>query len=374
MTTQPDIIDERGGFTSASNAEYDLLCQGRHLAQKGKTAGPESADASHGRLIHDALRTGDTSKLSIEQHDIYESCVTIENKLLMELFPEMAHSKEQIKAWREERLWVTITATGHKHSAKPDVVYRFGQRALIIEYKTLAGEIPESPKNQQLRDQAVLVSGNKIVSDIAVAVIQPLVTHSPEVCYYAREDLKRAETEMFARVNASHDPTAKRTAGEAQCKFCLARNECADYQKFAGSMVPHMLSLLDVPVVAWSPDQRAMFLDKAKVAQKWLDETQSEMKRLMAEDPHAVTGYILKPGVIRESVTNAQGVYERFSELGGTAEQFLQTVTVKKGELKEQLSAVTKKKGKELNSMMSTLLEGMVEAKQTAPTIEKVIK
>lgn len=372
LVTRPPE-DERRGGTSASNAEYDLLCAGRFLAQRGKEE-KESDDAAHGRVIHHALATGDTSKLSIEQHDIYESCVTIENKLIANLFPELAEgtNKQQLKVWRETRIYCGVPPNKYLHSGMPDVVYRVGTRAVIFEYKTLAGDIPSSPTNLQLRDQAVLVRGHLIVPEIAVAVIQPLVTHSPEICFYGPEDLKRSEDEMFARVNASYDPGAKRTPGEAQCKYCLAKRDCAEYQKFAGSMVPNMLSILDVPVSAWTPQQKAQFLDRAPIAKKWLEDGIDEMKRTLKENPAAIPGYGLKEGATREMITNPQAVYERFSELGGTADQFLQCVKVTKSELKEQVGAVTKAKGKTLNSHMETLLEGLVEVKQNEPSIVKV--
>ena len=375
MNQQLDLndphLDERRGCTSASNAEADSLCQGRFQAQKGKTS-VETDDAKHGQKIHEALRTGDTSGLTHEQRDIYDSCIQIETKIIAQLFPELAEGNAKPKLWRETRKFCIVPPANREHSAKPDVVYRLAQRALIIEYKTLAGEVPDSPYNLQLRDQAVLVRGDLLVSDIAVVVIQPLVTHTPEICFYSTDDLKRAEAEMFARVNASHDPNAKRTAGDVQCKFCLAKNDCMEYQKWAGSSVPGMLSLLDVPTSAWTPEQKLQFLDRASIAQKWLDETKESIKAELKENPSAIPGYGLKEGNKRESITDPQAVYDRFSAAGGSAEQFLKTVTVKKGELKEQLAAVTGNKGKSLELDLRKLLDGLVEIKQNEPSIVKV--
>jgi hypothetical protein len=120
-----------------------------------------------------------------------------------------------------------------QHSGQLDAVYRKGTKALIIEYKSLAGELPESSRNMQLRDQAVLYDFNcPMLSEVAVAVVQPLVTHSPEICVYTREHLARARDELYARVRASNDPNAPRKAGEAQCKWCRALTTCHEALKW----------------------------------------------------------------------------------------------------------------------------------------------
>ena len=61
---------ERGKFTSASNAEPDSLCQGRHQAQLGiaeEKTGDDAEYAAHGNVIHAALAKGDPTGLSLEQ-------------------------------------------------------------------------------------------------------------------------------------------------------------------------------------------------------------------------------------------------------------------------------------------------------------------
>lgn len=370
-----DPIDERRGATSASNATADNLCQGRHLAQKG-IPDKSSKDAAHGNLIHAAL-AGDAEALAtmtVEQRDIYDACQKIEAREVEKAF---GADWKQAKVWKEQRFWLRFQADVAEnklmleHSAKPDKVYRLGNRALVIEYKTLTGDVPTAPNNLQGRDQVCLVSGHLLVHEVAFLVIQPLVTHTPEICVYVKEDIERALKEMVSRITASNTPGAPRLAGSPQCDFCKAKVNCVEYNKWAGGNVPMMLHLLDVPIANWTPEQRGEFCDLESVAREWLDNCKNEMKEGLANDPKFVAGWMLKPGNMIETITNPAGVFARFAELGGTEKQFLEAVSVVKTKLKEQLAALTHLKGKALDGSMSSLTEGYTHTKQNAPSLVK---
>lgn len=366
--------DVRGGWTSASSAAADAACPGRHIAQRGLTS-PQSDDAAHGSAIHRALAIRDSAGLTLDQQEVYDDIVRIEDLKVKELFAQLGGTP---KVTREQRLWVTfmdqVSKRQFSHSCQYDVLYRLETLGLLVEYKSLQGDVPESPRNLQLRDQVVIVAGQPaaLLTEVAVMVIQPLVTHTPEVTLYQTADIAKARDEMFARVAASNNPNSKRIAGELQCKYCLAKRRCPEYQQFAGSNLPTMLTLLDVPVDQWTPAQRGFFLDRASVAQKWLDDCKDAMKAGLAKDDAFVDGWKLKPGNKREVVTDPQECFARFVKLGGTPEQFLTTVSVGKTKLKEAVNVVTQKKGKALDAELAQLVAGISETTQNAPMLEKV--
>lgn len=360
------VVDERRGGTSASSAQADSLCEGRHRAQRGIPEPPASSDAGFGIAIHAALASNDPSKLTAEQVSIYESCVEIRERLISDVFgPDASKARRFI----EERYWCLVNKQWN-HSAKPDLVVRHGSDALIIEYKCLPGDVEDSPSNLQLRDQAVLAAGSLILSKVTVAIIQPLVTHSPTLCQYDATALKQATQEMFARVIKSNTEGAKRTAGEVQCKFCLARHTCPERAAFVSASVPSVAaSFASVPVKEWTPEQRAAFCDRVPVIKKWIEECNAEIKQLLASDPESVPGFMLEPGSIKRPVVKPDLLHQRFLAIGGTTEVFMSCVDIGKKDLETIVRDASKLKGKALKAKLDELLDGVTDSKQDAPSI-----
>lgn len=361
--------DIRGGWTSASNALADSLCPGRHRAQQGIEDTRDDADRESGSRIHQALCSGDGTVLSLDERETFEACRSIETKLAHEFFGGN-HTTE----FREQRYWIEFGSKPLRHSGQVDVLYRTVGRSLILEYKTLFGDVPESPKNMQLRDQAVLVHINFMFSaNIGAAVIQPWVTHSPEICLYEGPDILKAMERLEARVKASNDPASPRIPGEVQCKFCLAKSSCTEYQKWAAQIAPPaVLNLLDVPMSSWSPAQRAIAAAQLKPCADFLDDLKAFLKEGLAKDPGFVPGWMLAPGGKRELITDPQKCFERFVAIGGTLEQFMVCLTVKKGSLREAINKIGGASGMALDGAVKTLTEGLVEVKQNEPSLKKV--
>lgn len=361
---------QRGDYTSASNAHADLLCAGRHLAQYG-IPDERSSDSIFGTRVHDALAKGNGEGLTPQEEDIYESCKAIETKVLPKVFgPEIENMLAHPD--REKRFWIEWS-NGMRHSGQIDSAYRYKMKALIVEYKALPGDVADSPRNMQLRDQAVLYDfNNQMLSEVATVVIQPLVTHSPEICIYKREDLQRARDEMFTRVFKSNQPDSPRTPGEVQCKFCKAKSKCPEYTRFAAGEVANSPgSLMLVPVDKWTPQQRALFLERASIVEKWIDTTKGEMKKLLKADPNSIPGYELKAGRNMSTIINAQKVFENFSALGGTLDQFMGCVEIGKGKLEVEMRTVTEYKGKKLKEAVEAVIGDNVNKSVAESSISK---
>lgn len=361
--------DPREGWTSASNAEADLICPGRHQAQKNMPDS-SSSDAERGNRVHAALAANNPNLTdTLEEREMVEACQTIEKKVVGKYFNLL--EGQTSNPIREKRLWVKA-ASGLRHSGQPDAVHIHGNKALIVDYKSGNSDVPESPRNLQLRDLAVLVWLDKqSLESVAVCIIQPLVTWEPEICEYSKLDIATATVELEQRMKACNAPNAPRIAGDKQCKFCKAKATCVEYNRFAAHNLPMTRSLVDVPLSNWTGDDYAAFLDKFALAQQWLDDAKEAAKVWLASG-REIPGFALKPGATRETIKDAQTVFDRFSAVGGSAEAFMAAVSVTKGKLKESLAAVTGQKGKRLNEELEKLLAGCTDEKQTAPSIVKV--
>ena len=360
--------DERRGQTSASNAMADSLCQGRHRAQMG-LPDTKSDDSTFGTEIHDALAKDDPSKLKSDQLSIYEGCVEIREKLIMERFGLDASKAERIT---ETRFWWQSPDGEISHSGKLDLLVRLGSEALIVEYKTLPGEVEESSSNLQLRDQASLAAGKHGLTEVDVAVVQPLVTYSPVVTRYDADSIAKAQTEMVARVLASNVPNATRTAGIVQCKYCLARFTCPERSKFMALSVPPAMTELAIPVAEWTPDQRALFCERAPVATKWIEECKNQIKDMLKDDPNSVPGWKLGEGRVNRPVNDPNELHGRFLASGGTTEQFMAAVSIGKGDFETQVRAATQLKGKGLKAKVDELLAGITDEKKSEPSLERI--
>jgi len=181
----------------------------------------------------------------------------------------------------------------------------------------------------------------------------------------------QAALEMFDRIRASNNPKSLRVAGEDQCKYCRAKFHCLEYQQWASAMVP-ALARLEVPAAQWTAEQRSIFLSRAPIAEKWLEETKAAIKAGLLQDPNFAPGFTLKAGNTIETVKDPQECFNRFLGLGGKPEQFMQAVKVGKTALKEAVHVATDKKGKALDKVIEDLLQGITERKQNSPSIVKV--
>jgi hypothetical protein len=371
------ITDERGGWTSASNAAADRKCPGRHSAQRNI---PETKrdDAEHGRVIHEALARQSEAGLDVDQMDIYEACRKIEQKVVMQFFGVDAATAEASKALREQRYWIHWK-DDLKHSAQIDCAHKVKTRALIVEYKTLAGDVAGSPENIQLRDQVCLFDHNYagMLTDIGAVVIQPLVTHTPRITIYKREHLPQAMKEMHERVAASNNPNSPRIPGELQCKFCKAASAgtCKEYNAWAGQLAVSgsgIQTILETPCAQWTPQQCSGFLERLPVAIKWLEQCKEAIKSRLKADPDAVPGWMLEEGDERQTIINAQEVFSRFSEMGGSLTDFMNCISIGKGDLKKAIAALTKAKGKTLEGELNAVIGKDFTTKVCEPSLARI--
>ena len=394
-------MDERRGQTSASNAAQDLACPGRHLAQRDIPEPPRSSDAAWGDAIHAALAaipnptslevlqsTEQYKALEPKQQEIAESCLKIELEKVREFFGGnvLEMDKAVSLCIREKRFWLKLNDK-ISHSGQADVVYRVGTRALIIDYKSLAKEKPESAENLQLRDLVCLIAGHFIiVNQVGCVIVQPLSTHSPTPCAYEKEDIARSTQEMYRRILASNDSTSPRIPGEVQCEHGRAKMTCAEHAAFAGYAVPMPSTarpdLWKVAVQDWTVEQRVSFLDNASTAEKWIEDIRKWLKGEVEKDPNFVPGYGLKPNSPLCPVNDPQELFNRIVTLAKAKDEaidsdevladFMRCVKTTKKDVEVMVSKLTGLKGKKLADECKRLFAGITSEVAKADSLKKI--
>lgn len=358
--------DERAGLPSASSIEACFLCPGRWLAQQGLSESEKSEDAERGTRIHEALENGSFSMLSDDESETAERCLAIRTTVTnrwVEGFESI-----QLEIMYEERIWLHDENLNPLISGKADFIIIQQKRALIIDYKTGRNEAEESAKNEQLRTLAVLVAENYDVEEVTVGIIQPWVTSKPELCVYQKEDLAKSKARLLRLLDEIKKSDAPRVAGESQCKYCKAKAFCPETH----NEVRVMETVAQAPIQSMTGEQIAFFLNKRNLIEKTFDAIEDEGLRRLNQDPDSIPGWCLKPGVVRESIIDVQGVFSRLHGKGISADRFAGACSLTKTNLKSLIKEVSGAKGKQLDAEVDAAMEGFTESKQSSPSLARV--
>lgn len=298
-------MDPRLGFTSASNAEPDHLCPGRHLAQRGME-GYDRREAESGTMVHAAFAgTLDMDTLSPSQRKTVERGRSIENHMVELWFRAMKHplteedyiGEIRKRAHRELRLWAY--RNGQKiHSGGIDALWLAGDMkfALIEDLKSLFGDITEAASNLQLRDYAALVYLNYGCESVSVFINQPNVRwryDDQRMICYNESDLEKATKDMLARVLASNDLAAARIPGKKQCQFCLAcgTDRCPESLQ----AITHFAKENHAGWSWWSPEERSAFIERSVAVKGIADGCLQHAKEKIRACPGWAEGWEVTP-------------------------------------------------------------------------------
>ena len=369
LETTP-VSDERERLPSASGMERLALCPGSFLLEVEHGEKTTSDDAALGNRIHDWLAWRKV-QLTPEEQELADLCNWQTDELFRE-WTESHRGSTGTETVREERLWAR-DADGLERvwSGKPDLVAVIEcadgkRRALVVDYKTGRGDVTQAAGNMQLRALAVLVAEEYSVTDVRVAIVQPLAGR-PTVCDYDDVALAVAKVEIDAIVRRATTPRQERRPNPAACKYCSAKHACPEGRNLALAMA-HPLAR-DGGVILLTPEEMAGFLHAARAAEAIIESVRDKARRMLEEDEKAIPGWRLKPGVARETITDPQLVFNRVAALGATPERFLGAVTVAKGNLESIVRDLTGEKGKGLKAKMDGILDGATETKHAAPSL-----
>lgn len=353
-------VDEREGKPSASYMERLYRCPGSWAFSKRVPAIPPGPEADSGSRIH-AYLSGDPIPLDEGETHIAEECLAVEEQVLERVGMTVCG-----QVVREMRLWDLNRSV----SGKADAIYLSDQTALVIDYKTGRGEVPAAKENLQLATLAVLTCTNFIeVNKVYVAIIQPLAEPRYTIAEYDEEDFIRYSDMIDNAVKALLNPTVGLTAGD-WCRYCPCKPHCPEFSRHC---VPAVIpDKPDELVKSLTVEQCKELWEKRGLVDALMDSVEDRLKALPEPELTAL-GLRMKPGAVKEKITDPDIVYERAVGTHGLSKfAFLDCVEVKKGKLQSSIKSKTGKNGKELDAIMDSILDGCVEEKQNKPSLAKL--
>jgi uncharacterized protein DUF2800 len=365
--------DERLGLPSTSTARRRAQCADsedliRELRAQNKLADiPVTKDSVGGTRMH-AAWAGEKVDLSEFESKTLEEILRIEAMLVS----DWAGSDGVDLLGREQRLWLK-DGTQPLLSGKYDCAYisKDAKRVLILDAKTLYGEVEGAEHNDQLRELVALFRFNyPEIESFRVAIISP---NRYERCSVAEYDSFEAELALrLAKrtLEKAAEPDAIRTPGP-WCLHCPAHLQCEEAQQ----LIDHTFSLAQrieagdyaIPI----GDKGARVLDNINTAIKLLSGLKSAYKTIIAADHDAVPGWALRPGKKIRQIIPDQGFWAAVDHAGFRDIVLERCVDVSVSKLEDLLAGKDHPSLKAKRQLFDQIFGPYVTIKEQAPELFK---
>lgn len=347
MTTQPFIDPERLGKPSASSMHRVWACAGSEnlinsIPFEERVRADDAVTAS-GTRVHAAL-AGDDGELDMTEDEIKERLQDLEREVVDKWKYEVVLSKTtgptypDVEVTREERFWIREEAGGEGiASAKPDVVYRCGTCALVINYKAAFKPVPKAQSNHQCRTEALAVWSEFYCTNIRVAICQHRLKSAVTQADYDEEALYEAAAQLKFTLWRAAQPDSPRTAGP-HCDWCPAKAHCPELATY--SLLPSATSIAQPPIdlpakaqkayvelaVAQLTVEQLAFIERRRgIAEKLFFSVKDRLKTLTPEQL-ALVGFELGEGrnqlEVKDFTGLTEAMYQMMDRKELTAEEF----------------------------------------------------
>jgi hypothetical protein len=367
------MTDERHGLPSASMIHRLSACPGS-LRQCAGIPDRPTADSDFGTHVHDYLAGKlKPEDITPEELDIAESCERIEQKVVTNWMAQcgfVADEAEVTVSRDTTRLWLMVDGV-RACSGLADVMRLHQGCALIIDFKTLPGDHKDADENLQLRCLAVLAGARfHNLRRVDVAIIQPLVTHSPKVCSYDAEALSMARKELLSILHEGNSPSAPLKAGD-HCKFCRANAVCPETRKEVETLSSLTIHHAGLTV---SDEDIANLRNRCGAAKKMIASIEAEAFRRAEADPETWRkfGYEIHEGSEKRTVADVTTVSTRLNEMGASWGDIAGACSITLKSVEALARKATGEKGMALKSKVDGVLFGCIEMKKAKPSLKRI--
>jgi hypothetical protein len=240
---------------------------------------------------------------------------------------------------------------------------------LIIDYKTLYGDHLDAADNWQIKAQAALVfEAYPMAEYITAAIVQPEANKQPDVACFIRDDLIRFRGQLAMDLNNAHDANPHFKAGK-WCQYCKALAICP-VQKLELAKVESVTINSDAWAVMPAEDKVRLF-DACERADDFIKAVKKRIKDEVIAGNDFGGQFRLRPGRKTQEITDVAGAFQRLSgDL--TVIDFNKACSASRPGLVDAMRAAKQITKKEAEASIETLLEGLIEVKQSAPSLERV--
>jgi hypothetical protein len=234
-----------------------------------------------------------------------------------------------------------------------DLIVRDGEDLHVIDWKFGRAEVEDAQDNLQLAAYAVMASkGFRVDGAIIVHIVQPrLRVHTQHAFNPAQ--LAEAERQIIGIKTIAECEDAPLRPGSPQCDWCPAKANCPALAQVAASSPQTALP-------AMPPEQLANYADTARLARKWADAVDAELKRRLLTG-EVIPGYRLQGRKERELVSIAAA----FRQLGLPADEFLACCKASLPKIVEAYRTKKELGEREAKAEVYLLLDGLAEEVET---------
>ena len=361
---------ERLGLDSSSSANRRRRCSGsanlvRALRENGLLPAPEpDPDAQSGTNVHRGY-CGEEVDLTPRERDTLLTLQRLEKLVVT----DWAGRDEFTLLGREVRLWLH-EGLEPVHSGQFDVAYGTlkTNRMLIIDAKTLFGEVSPAESNDQLRELVALARFNyPAAREFTVVILQPWVSHRPSIATYDVAEAELALRLLRLTIAESADPDAPRTPGP-WCRYCPALTRCEETRAYVGRTYDLAKRIAEGQFALPIGTEGARMLASIEQAQTFLRALKASYKALLTHEPDAVPGWYLKEGKKIRAITDIAKAFELAHDQMSLSE-FLGATELQITKLTQALAARTGLNGKALEDRFNQLFAEVISYKQNAPEL-----
>jgi hypothetical protein len=361
------MTDVRENLPSSSSRARDQRCPGalnfiRALRESGVVLDDGNKPwTESGTRIHAAV-AGEEIDL---EHD-EESAKEIVQARLQRLHEDLGAPSDAAEI-KEDRMWLR-DGMRKIASGQPDIVWIYGDIAVIPDVKTGWLNAEREDVNPQLRSYAVLVWLN--IPGIHRVIVALAQAHGkkPHPVGYDEGALRLAEEEWRAEIDACNQPDAPRVAGDKQCKYCPAAPHCEKANALVDSMA---LTVRGREITGITDSELSGMLDLCKPVKDQINKIEAEAKRRKEANPDCLPDWELVPGKVAHPIIDLVTVFNRCTDHGITPEKFTEACSITKKSLTEALKTATGKKGKALDDIVKQVVEGATIDKPSAAQLKR---